>query len=301
MLYYGIRKRLGITAKEEIAVGDQIFSLIRTKYNTLSSSQKDVADYILKNPDKVMMNTLNEIAAACNVSETTVLRFLRKLNYNSYQLFRINLTQELSKNRQETVYNDVGFHDSEREIIDKIIHSTVASIADSRQIIDPESVEKVVKKIRTANRIVVAGVGASGFIAQDMYHKLIKLGLNVVCSNDPHIMNILATGLDQNAFLLLFSHSGESREVLDMAAIAKEQGCEICAVTSYAKSTLANHAAYVLCSSSRETMFRSDAMTSRIVQLVIIDIIYVSLVTAMGDRIMVQVHKSRQAVAKNKV
>ena len=39
----------------------QIFSLIRTKYNTLSSSQKDVADYILTNPDKVMMNTLNEI------------------------------------------------------------------------------------------------------------------------------------------------------------------------------------------------------------------------------------------------
>ena len=65
----------------------QIFSLIRTKYNTLSSSQKDVADYILTNPDKVMMNTLNEIAAACRVSETTVLRFLHKLNYNSCLLY----------------------------------------------------------------------------------------------------------------------------------------------------------------------------------------------------------------------
>ena len=172
----------------------QIFSLIRTKYNTLSSSQKDVADYILTNPDKVMMNTLNEIAAACRVSETTVLRFLHKLNYNSYQLFRINLTQELSKDNQETVYDDVGFQDTEDEIIEKIIHSTVASIADSRQIIDPDSVKDVVGKIAGARRIVVAGVGASGFIAQDLYHKLIKLGLNAVCGNDPHIMNILATG-----------------------------------------------------------------------------------------------------------
>ena len=134
----------------------QIFSLIRTKYNTLSSSQKDVADYILTNPDKVMMNTLNEIAAACRVSETTVLRFLHKLNYNSYQLFRINLTQELSKDNQETVYDDVGFQDTEDEIIEKIIHSTVASIADSRQIIDPDSVKDVVGKIAGARRIVVA-------------------------------------------------------------------------------------------------------------------------------------------------
>lgn len=279
----------------------QIFALIRTKYNTLSSSQKDVADYILKNPDKVMMNTLNEIAGACQVSETTVLRFLHKLNYSSYQLFRINLTQELSKNDQETVYNDVSFHDSADEIIEKIIHSTISSIADSRQIIDSACVEQVVRQILSAGRIVVAGVGASGFIAQDMYHKLIKLGLNVVCSNDAHIMNILATGLDEDSFLLLFSHSGESREVLDMAAIALEQRCRVCAVTSYAKSTLANRVQWVLCSSSRETMFRSDAMTSRIVQLVIIDIIYVSLVTAMGDGVMPQIHKSRLAVAKNKI
>ena len=182
----------------------QIFSLIRTKYNALSSSQKDVADYILTNPDKVMMNTLNEIAAACRVSETTVLRFLHKLNYNSYQLFRINLTQELSKDNQETVYDDVGFQDTEDEIIDKIIHSTVSSITDSRQIIDPASVKAVVEKIAGARRIVVAGVGASGFIAQDLYHKLIKLGLNAVCGNDPHIMNILATGLDKDSFLILF-------------------------------------------------------------------------------------------------
>ena len=198
-------------------------------------------------------------------------------------------------------YDDVGFQDTEDEIIDKIIHSTVSSITDSRQIIDPASVKAVVEKIAGARRIVVAGVGASGFIAQDLYHKLIKLGLNAVCANDPHIMNILATGLDQNTILILFSHSGESREVLDMAAIAKERRCQVCAVTSYAKSTLANQAGYLLCSSSRETMFRSDAMTSRIVQMVIIDILYVSLVIALGDGILPQIHSSRLAVAKNKI
>ena len=114
-------------------------------------------------------------------------------------------------------------------------------------------------------------------------------------------MNILATGLDKDSFLILFSHSGESREVLDMAAIARERRCQVCAVTSYAKSTLANQAEYLLCSSSRETMFRSDAMTSRIVQMVVIDILYVSLVIALGDGILPQIHSSRLAVAKNKI
>jgi DNA-binding MurR/RpiR family transcriptional regulator len=129
---------------------------------------------------------------------------------------------------------------------------------------------------------------------------MIKLGLNIVYSNDPHLINILSMNLTSNDFMIVFSHSGESREVLDAVSIAKEQKCRVGAITSYSKSTLANRAEYVICSSSLETKFRSDAMTSRIIQVVIIDIIYVSIVTKLGDNIFPQIYKSRLAVAKNK-
>gem|GEM_PF-3653061 len=43
----------------------QIFSLIRTRYNTLSDSQKVVADYILEKPELVIGNSLSDTAAGC--------------------------------------------------------------------------------------------------------------------------------------------------------------------------------------------------------------------------------------------
>lgn len=281
-------------------LNQSVFSLIRAKYHTLSDSQKVVADYVLNHSNEVMLNTLSEIASACEVSETTILRFLHKINFNSYQLFKISLTQELSKDTPNIVYEDISPEDSTEQIMEKIVSSTISSLKDSLQTINADSVRTFVDEIVNADKVLIIGVGASASIASDMYHKMIKLGLNMVYSNDPHLINILSMNLTPRDFLIVFSHSGESREVLDAVSIAKEQNCRVGAVTSYSKSTLANRADTVICSSSLETRFRSDAMTSRIIQLVIIDIIYVSIVTKIGEKVIPQIYKSRLAVAKNK-
>lgn len=279
----------------------QLFALIRTKYNTLSDSQKAVADYILEDPGRVIGNTLSDTAYDCKVSEPTVLRFLRKIDFTSYQLFKISLAKELSDNTSEEVYEDVTFRDTTEQIVEKIIHSTVNSISDSKEVLNPDSIGRVVDKIIDAKKVLIIGMGASGSIATDLYHKLLKLRINAVCSNDAHMINLLSTNLDPEDLLIVISHSGESREVLDALALAKNQGCQVCAVTSYEKSTLANRADFLICSSSLETKFRSDAMTSRVIQVMIIDILYVCIIVKKGESILPQIHKSRLAVAKNKV
>lgn len=281
-------------------MSDNVLPLIRAKYSTLSASQKVVADYVMYHAQEVMLHTLNELATACQVSEPTVLRFLHKIDFSSYQLFRIKLTQEISKGTPHAVYEDISFQDNPRQIKNKIIESTINSLQDSREIVDENSVSHFVDMILGAKRILVIGIGASAFIAMDFFHKLAKLGLNVNCSNDPHITNILASSLTAADCLIAFSHSGESREILDGVALAKENHCKLGAITSYLKSTLANEADCVLCSTSLETRFRSDAMTSRIIQMVIIDIVYVSMVVRLGEKILPQIYRSRLAVAKNK-
>ncbi len=280
----------------------QLFSLIRTKYNTLSTSQKIVADYVLANPEKVMLNTLSEIAEICGVSETTVLRFLHKIDFKSYQLFRINLTQELSSNDStSTTYEDVQFSDSIETIIEKVVLSTSSAVQDTKELVDYKVIEDVIQHIMSARKVVIIGVGASGAIAIDFFHKLLKLGIESVYSNDAHMINMLTMNMQKEDMLVVFSHSGESREVLDAVTIAKERGVCTCAITSYEKSTLSRNCDLLVCSSSIETSLRSDAMVSRIIQMVIIDIIYVSIIVQKGDTVLSQIHNSRLAVAKNKI
>lgn len=280
---------------------ENVISLIRLNYKYFSDSQKKVADYVVEHPEVVIMSTLSELSAKCKLSETTILRFLKKIGYDSFQVFKINLTQNLSnEDSTKAVYEDVSFDDTTEQIMSKLVNSTITSLTDSLTIITPEAIDDFINRTINAYKIVVIGIGASASIATDLYHKLIKLGINCVVSNDAHMINILATTLTSDDFLIAVSHSGESREILDGVNLAKENNCQIGAITSYPKSTLSKLVDVMICSSSLETRFRSDALTSRIIQMQIVDFLYVTMTIRYKDFTLDNIYKSRIAVSKNK-
>lgn len=278
-----------------------LLALIRTKYNTLSQAQQAVADYVLANPAAVIMSTLSDIASLANVSETTIIRFLHKLNYSSYQVFRVKIAQEISTGKTDGIYDEVTEGDSVPNVVDKVIQSTARAIQDSEQIIDPEQIEILVNNLLHARHILIIGMGSSAAQAYDMCHKLLKLDIPCCTySHDPHLINIRAANMAEKDLLIIFSHSGESREVLDGARFAAANGCTVAAITSYPRSTLSSMSDIVILSSSRETNFHSDAMISRIIQLSIIDMIYIALVLKIGKKALKDINQSRIAVAGNK-
>ncbi|WP_410511780.1 MurR/RpiR family transcriptional regulator [Paenibacillus sp. BR2-3] len=279
---------------------ESVFSLIRTKYNTLSPTQKQVADYILTQSDKVFLLSLGELAQLCNTSETTVIRFLRKLNYDSYQLFRVKIAQELADGSTNSIYEEVNTDDSLDDIKKKVIQLTVSSINDLNNILDESNMRLFSDLMQSARRILFIGVGASGMIAADAYHKFLRLGFDCSFIGDPHIMNIACAQVKKEDLIVAVSHSGESREILDAVELARERGTRVAAISSYPNSSLAEQSDIVLLSSSQETRYRSDAMISRIIQLVIIDTIYVATVLKLGPEGIRRVNRSRLAVAKKK-
>ncbi len=70
-----------------------LLSDIRTNYHRLSPAQKGIADYVLANTKEVVYLTITDLAEKCSVSETTILRFLNKINLTSYQVFRVGIAQ----------------------------------------------------------------------------------------------------------------------------------------------------------------------------------------------------------------
>lgn len=279
---------------------DDVMALIRTKYKTLSQSQVRVADYVSANPDKVMLLSLFDLATACGVSEPTVIRFLRKLGYTSYHVFRVAVAQNATVDTDKALYSDVVPSDSSKDVMQKVLSSTKCALDDLQQILSPESLEKTCELILQARQVFVVGVGASYAIAFDLYHKLLKLGITAYSSNDAHLINILCRNLTPDSLLIAISHSGESREILAGVSIAKESGCPLCAITSFPSSNLAKKSTVTLVSSSLETSYRSDAMTSRIIQLCIIDMLYIRLALLGGKSMLERISASRLAVAQNK-
>ena len=126
---------------------------------------------------------------------------------------------------------------------------------------------------------------SSAYIAGDLFHKLIRLGLSAAVCHDPHIMaDTQRAGKKGETFLFFVSHSGESEVLLDCCRMVLEQGGESLAITSYPHSTLSELTSIQLLSSTNEMNYRPDAMTSRILQLVIIDLLTIVLTFKLGNR-----------------
>ncbi len=277
-----------------------VCALIRGRYNTLSDSQKSVADYIVDNTEEVMTTPLAELARRCSVSEPTIFRFLKKLGYDSYQVFRVDIAQSLAEGRNENFYSEIDGEDSPETVRDKVLMFTMRCLDDGRQIIDADAVNTLACRIEESEQIVAAGIGASYCMAYDLYHKLMRLGFPSRVSNDPHMLNIMCSQLSGKDTLICFSHSGESREITDAMRCAGNSGAYRAAITSYKNSTAANMAECSILSSSYETKFRADSMSSRILQMSIIDMIYILLVLKNRDERQEMINISRLAVARNK-
>ena len=277
-----------------------ILTAIRTKYHTLSSVQKVVADYILAHAAEVVFLSISGLAAKCDTSETTVMRFLRKLDFDSYQVFRVKIAQELPYGRMESVYGQIKRDDSVESVMNKVIASTSRAIGDLKQLVGADDIKKCVKIIGSAEKMFFIGMGSSSYIAFDAYHKFLRLGMNVSASSDTHIMSMIASHATGKDLVFAVSHSGESRDILDCVNLAKKNGAGVIALTSYRGSSITKVADVALLSSSNETLYRSDALVSRILQLVIIDMLYVAMVLEIGAGAMESINRSRLAVAGKK-
>lgn len=280
---------------------ENISSHIRTRYHVLSPMQKQIANFVLNNSPQVILLSLGDLAARCSTSETTILRFLRKLGFDSYQVFRLKLAQDMAGHSDQAAYEEIRVEDTFDQVRQKVIMSTVDSIQDLNNMIGTELLEQVNRLILGADRILFCGLGASGVMALDAFHKFLRLGFNAAYYTDSHFMNIACANADAGTLVIAISHSGESRGLLEAIRLARKNRAKVVALTSYLNSSVTKLADAVLISSSNETKYRSDAMVSRILQLVIIDILYVTIVLKRGHKGIDTAAESGLEAAEKKV
>ena len=287
---------------------DRPLVLLKKNYTSLSSHQKTIADFILANIDRVSGLAISELSSICHVSNTTVNRFLKKLGYESYPEFKIDLAREQSAaeasvgaaSRFEDGYQDIRSNAAPDEVIRAVTASAAAAIRDIGSIIKADDVEAVSRLIRHAPVVVFYGTGGSAPVAMDAFHKFMRLGLPVFHSENAHLSMIRISHLPQGSVVLLFSHTGESREVLRCARLAKETGSHVIGVTSYNRSSLAALSDFVLHSASYNVLYYTDALVSRLVQIVLIDILFVTVSLDMEPESSQRIEISRHAIASEK-
>lgn len=266
---------------------------------SMTESEARIAKVLLTQNEPFFLS-IGELARRSGVSEATVVRFYRRLGFSSYQELKVALAQEATPVAPSAAYEDVLVDDSPAQVLAKVIAQTVEALNATGSLLDKEALDRAALWLSEAQRIYFIGAGASGAVAMDAAHKFLRLGVQSVACTDSHLQAIIATHLHADDVVVVISHSGESVEVIDAMRLAKARTEKVIGLTGYHNSTLAQEAPVALVVAARETHYRSDAMVSRLVQLAVLDALYVVTVCRRGAGAVEALNRSRLAVARRK-
>lgn len=263
---------------------------IKNAYNTLRSSEKKVADYVLLNGHSVSTMTLAQLSKEAGVSEPTIVRFVKSIGCSSYSKFKMELIKDwgresvVQKSDSELLVElHIDKNDKVEDIPEKMIGMTIKALEDTYKIIDTDNYKKAIKMIKSANIIDVYGVGNSGSIASDIMNKFLRIGLNCRAYSDNHIQQICANHLTNKDLVIAISHSGSTIDTINALKIAKKAGAQTIALTNYKATTISEYADIIFYTGDSETTFYSETMVSRISQLAIVDMLYMGILVSDYD------------------
>ena len=261
---------------------------IRASIPALPPAEQRVAKLLLADPRSFATSPVSALADRSHVSKPTVVRFCRSVGYDGLSDFKLKLAGTVNEG-VPFVHRSVDEDDKPGDLIVKVIDNAVAALLKYRNNAAGHAFEQAIAALTQAGqlhrRIEFYGVGNSGIVAQDAQHKFFRLGVNTIACSDGHVQVMSATMLGPGDCAVVISNSGRSRDLLDAADIARRKGATVI-VISASGSPLAqlaqSHNQVLLAADHPEDFDRYSPMVSRLLHLVIIDILTTGVALRLG-------------------
>lgn len=257
---------------------------IKASLPSLAPAEQRVAKLVLQDPRSFAGLPVSELAERAHVSKPTVVRFCRSMGYDGLSDFKLKLAGTVSEG-VPFIHRSVDADDKTGDVMVKLIDNTVAAFLKYRNDASHHAIERAVDALMATwkgkGRIEFYGAGNSGIVAQDAQHKFFRLGINAVAYSDGHMQVMGASLLGPGDCLVIVSNSGRTRDLMDAADIARRHGATVITITT-SGSPLAQAGHIHLAADHPEGYDRYSPMTSRLMHLMVIDIMATCLALRIG-------------------
>lgn len=255
-----------------------LLQYIKQNYDKFTDREKLIADYLLLENIKIVDMSAKEIAEATKTSAPTVVRFAKKLGFSSLNEMKIKLSISLNEKKSNGEFKYLDKDLSTRSIVNGVKSSIHSIIDETVDLISEEELDKAVELLTNAKTIYIFSVGVSSLVGLDFYYKLSRINKRCIVHEDTHLQVTSSVLMQEGDVAVVISYSGETKEVLLCAKNARENNVPVIAITKASIdnklesfSDISLHVPYV------EKSLREGAMTSRISQLAIIDMLFLGM------------------------
>jgi RpiR family transcriptional regulator, carbohydrate utilization regulator len=271
---------------------------VARRAETLGPAGRKVAAFFLANAARLPDLTITDIARAAEVSEPTVGRICQMLGYSGFRDFRIKIAR--AHGGGGYMHADVGAADKPHEIASKIIESGLASLERLRDQVSAARIAEAATILAQARRIEFYGHGNSGIMAMDAQHKFFRLGIPSIAYNDSHVHVMSASLLGPRDSVMCISRSGRTADLMRSCEILAQRQVPFVSI-SPDDSPLAHLATVNIHLDFDEDPDVYTPMSSRLGQLIIIDILAVSVAIERGAPAASDMREARNALKEKRV
>lgn len=254
-----------------------VVARIQSLLPTLQPSERRVAEAFLARPDWAIEASSQEVGTAAGVSRATVVRTCQRLGFAGYPQLRVLLARDLGIDRSAAVAAaEPGLREFYRTVADSLDVMTA--------LLDDESVDRAVRILAGARRIIVAGNGLSAPVAAEAAMRLTAIGQPADAPPDYMTQQIQARLLTAEDACLIVSGSGATDTSLRVAEAAAAAGAPVVVLTSFGRTPLAEHATVTLVTGMRQTSFTDEITTSvRVPQTLLVNALVQTIAARYPD------------------
>lgn len=250
----------------------------------LRKSEQKVADFVMGHPNEVIHMRIVDLASEASVSEPTVVRFCRALNYDGFQDFKLTLAQALASNSAFEQFS-LNRKDSVFQFKNKIFDSMIGNLMSTREQLDDSAIEDAITALSNAQRVEFYGFGASAPVCADAQHKFYRLMISAAACSDPHMQTISAVTLGEGDVVVAISQTGRTKDLLHTIKLVRDTGATVITLCP-ADTPLADLATIPIAVDVEEDKDLSTLMSSRVVHLVVIDVLAVGVAMRRGPKLI---------------
>ncbi|WP_051297765.1 MurR/RpiR family transcriptional regulator [Brevibacterium album] len=262
---------------------------IRSILPSLIPSEQRVAAEFVNSPESVLDASTAAMAARAGTSAATVSRTCQNLGFRGYQHLRLLLAREMgSRSSDQRSQTEAGDRGTVRSAFD----NAAQALAEAYGTVDFDAFDQAVTALSGARRLLIAGTGGSGPVAQGLAVRFLASERVCEAPADAMLQLLAANGLRPGDACLVISESGSNALTLTIARGARDAGAAVVGLTAYARTPLAEVADIALVTGATYGQWKEDRVGSNIVQIVLLGALHTAVMervqgnTAVSDRMI---------------
>lgn len=205
----------------------------------LTPAEESLVSYIAEHPTEVVRTPIAELAARTATSNATIIRFCKRMGFNGFRSFRIQLVTEIERGLGGERSLDLNFpiapQQSTAEALTNIADLTKEAIDACHAALDIRDIQAVARLIHRSSVVFLYATGDSQISSEAFANLLIKLGIRCIIAERRREYPANAHAVRPNDLAIFTSYSGDHIDSMIKVGVLQElrrRRCPTIAITA---------------------------------------------------------------------